>query len=135
MFTVNDVQKDLGVTFATANAGARALTDEEIVSVPEDVKRNRLFHADQATALKGDRLRFKKRATVGGEAQMTTADLPMSALGQQRRFGPVPTMSALPLTAGIADGREGPIAEVGGSISRARCTTLPTASVLHTRHK
>ena len=39
----------------------------------------------------------------------------MSQLGQQRRFGPAPTMPGSPLTAGIVasigDGREGPQAE------------------------
>jgi Fic family protein len=47
VFTVGEVQKDLGVSFAAANTAVRALQDEEIVSVPEDARRNRLFHADE----------------------------------------------------------------------------------------
>jgi hypothetical protein len=41
----------------------------------------------------------------------------MSVEGQQRRFGPVPTMSGLPLiadiVASVGDGREGPTTDVG----------------------
>lgn len=47
VFTVGDVQKDLGVSFASANTAVRALQGEEIVTVPEDARRNRLFHADE----------------------------------------------------------------------------------------
>lgn len=47
VFTAGEVQKDLGVSFAAANTAVRALQDEEIVSVPEDARRNRLFHADE----------------------------------------------------------------------------------------
>ncbi|QOZ55438.1 Fic family protein [Bradyrhizobium sp. CCBAU 53338] len=47
VFTVGDVQKDLAVSFATANTAVRLLQGEEIVSVPEDARRNRLFHADE----------------------------------------------------------------------------------------
>jgi Fic family protein len=47
VFTVGEVQKDLGVSFAAANTAVRALQDEEIVTVPEDTRRNRLFHADE----------------------------------------------------------------------------------------
>ncbi|WP_284276254.1 Fic family protein [Bradyrhizobium iriomotense] len=47
VFTVRDVQKDLSVSFAAANTAVRALQGEEIVSVPEDARRNRLFHADE----------------------------------------------------------------------------------------
>ncbi|MGY4399264.1 Fic family protein [Bradyrhizobium sp. USDA 3315] len=47
VFTVGDVQNDLGVSFAAANTAVRALQGKEIVSVPEDARRNRLFHADE----------------------------------------------------------------------------------------
>ena len=47
VFTVGEAQKDLGVSFAAASNAARALQDEGILSVPNDVNRNRLFHADE----------------------------------------------------------------------------------------
>jgi Fic family protein len=47
VFTVGEVQKDLGVSFAAAGTAARVLQDEGIVSVPDDSSRNRLFHADE----------------------------------------------------------------------------------------
>jgi Fic family protein len=47
VFTVRDVQSDLGVSFAAANTAVRALSEEGIVSVPDDAKRDRLFHANE----------------------------------------------------------------------------------------
>ncbi|MBN8993032.1 MAG: Fic family protein [Rhizobiales bacterium] len=47
VFTVGEVQKDLGVSFAAASTAARLLQDEGILSVPDDSSRNRLFHADE----------------------------------------------------------------------------------------
>jgi cell filamentation protein, protein adenylyltransferase len=47
VFTVRDVEKDLSVSFAAANTAVRALSEEGIVSVPNDARRDRLFHADE----------------------------------------------------------------------------------------
>jgi Fic family protein len=47
VFTVNDAQAHLGVSYAAANTAAQALARVGIVSVPEDARRNRLFHADK----------------------------------------------------------------------------------------
>jgi Fic family protein len=47
VFTVRDVQKDLEVSFAAANDAVRGLQKEEIVTIPEDVRRNRLFRAEE----------------------------------------------------------------------------------------
>ncbi len=47
VFTVGEVQKDLGVSFAAASTASRLLQDEGILSVPDDSSRNRLFHADE----------------------------------------------------------------------------------------
>jgi hypothetical protein len=47
---------------------------------------------------------------------MASPDMSTSALAHERRFGPVPTTSGLPLTtdimASVQDGREGPKSEV-----------------------
>lgn len=51
VFTINDAQNDLGVSFAAANGAARALADEGLLTVPQDVKRNRLFYANDVLGL------------------------------------------------------------------------------------
>ncbi|NEW87090.1 Fic family protein [Rhodopseudomonas sp. WA056] len=51
VFTINDAQNDLGVSFAAANGAARALSDEGLLTVPQDVKRNRLFYANDVLGL------------------------------------------------------------------------------------
>jgi len=58
VFTINDAQIDLGVSFAAANGAARTLADEGLLKVPQDVKRNRLFYADEVLGL-FDRFRQK----------------------------------------------------------------------------
>ncbi len=51
VFTINDAQNDLGVSFAAANGTARTLADEGLLTVPQDVKRNRLFYANEVLGL------------------------------------------------------------------------------------
>jgi Fic family protein len=46
VFTINDAQAQLKVSYAAANTAAQALTKAGILAVPEDVRRNRLFHAE-----------------------------------------------------------------------------------------
>ena len=45
VFTVKDAQAQLGVSYAAANTAALAMTKAGILVVPEDAKRDRLFHA------------------------------------------------------------------------------------------
>ena len=51
VFTMNDAQPDLGVSFAAANGAERTSADEGLLSAPKDVKRNRLFYADEVLEL------------------------------------------------------------------------------------
>ena len=51
VFTVNDAQADLGVSYAAANTAAQAMTKAGILVVPEDVRRNRLFHAEEVLGI------------------------------------------------------------------------------------
>jgi Fic family protein len=51
VFTVNDAQAELGVSYAAANTAAQAMTKAGILLVPEDVKRNRLFHAEEVLTI------------------------------------------------------------------------------------
>jgi hypothetical protein len=51
VFTVNDAQAELGVSFAAANTAALAMTNAGILVVPEDAKRNRLFHAEEVLGI------------------------------------------------------------------------------------
>jgi Fic family protein len=51
VFTVNDAQADLGVSYAAANTAAQAMTNAGILVVPEDARRNRLFHAEQVLGI------------------------------------------------------------------------------------
>jgi Fic family protein len=51
VFTVNDAQADLGVSYPAANTAAQAMTSAGILTVPEDAKRDRLFHADEVLAI------------------------------------------------------------------------------------
>jgi Fic family protein len=51
VFTVNDAQAQLGVSYAAANTGAQAMTRAGFLAVPEDVKRDRLFHAEEVLAI------------------------------------------------------------------------------------
>jgi hypothetical protein len=50
-FTVNDAQAQLKVSYAAANTAAQALTNAGILAVPEDVTRNRLFHAEEVLGI------------------------------------------------------------------------------------
>jgi Fic family protein len=65
VFTINDAQNDLGVSFAAANGAARTLADEGLLKVPQDVKRNRLFYADEVLGL-FDRFRANPNSAVEG---------------------------------------------------------------------
>jgi Fic family protein len=51
VFTVNDAQADLGVSYAAANTAAQAMTKAGILVVPEDARRNRLFHAGEVLGI------------------------------------------------------------------------------------
>jgi Fic family protein len=51
VFTVNDAQAQLKVSYAAANTAAQALTNAGILAVPEDVRRDRLFHAEQVLGI------------------------------------------------------------------------------------
>jgi Fic family protein len=46
VFTINDAQGELNVSYAAANTAAQSLVAAGILSIPEDVRRNRLFHVD-----------------------------------------------------------------------------------------
>lgn len=65
VFTVGEVQKDLGVSFAAASNAARALQDEGTLSVPDDASRNRLFHADEVLDV-FDRFKTPTHSSVSG---------------------------------------------------------------------
>jgi Fic family protein len=65
VFTINDAQNDLGVSFAAANGSARTLANEGLLKVPQDVKRNRLFYADEVLGL-FDRFRVNSNSAVEG---------------------------------------------------------------------
>ena len=51
VFTVNDAQLQLGVSYAEVNTAAQAMTKAGILAVPRDVKRDRLFHAGQVLGI------------------------------------------------------------------------------------
>jgi Fic family protein len=51
VFTVNDAQSQLGVSYAAANTAAQALTNAGILTVPKDVRRDRLFHAEEVLGI------------------------------------------------------------------------------------
>jgi Fic family protein len=68
VFTINDAQNDLGVSFAAANGAARTLANEGLLTVPQDVKRNRLFYADEALGL-FDRFRQKSPSNSAPEGR------------------------------------------------------------------
>jgi Fic family protein len=51
VFTVNDAQAELGVSYAAANTAAQALTNAGILVVPDDVRRDRLFHAEDVLGI------------------------------------------------------------------------------------
>lgn len=51
VFTVNDARAQLGVSYAAANTAAQAMTKSGILVVPEDVKRDRLFHAEEVLGI------------------------------------------------------------------------------------
>jgi Fic family protein len=63
VFTVNDAQAQLGVSYAAANTAAQALTNAGILVVPEDVKRDRLFHAEEVLGI-FDRFRPQPQQTA-----------------------------------------------------------------------
>jgi Fic family protein len=63
VFTVNDAQAELGVSYPAANTAAQAMTNAGILVVPEDVKRNRLFHAEEVLGI-FDRFRPRPRRTL-----------------------------------------------------------------------
>jgi len=63
VFTVNDAQAELGVSYPAANTAAQAMTNAGILVVPEDVKRNRLFHAEQVLGI-FDRFRPQRQRTL-----------------------------------------------------------------------
>jgi hypothetical protein len=65
VFTVNDAQAELGVSYPAANTAAQAMTRAGILVVPEDVKRNRLFHAEQVLGI-FDRFRPQPQETLPG---------------------------------------------------------------------
>jgi Fic family protein len=51
VFTVNDAQAQLGVSYAAANTAAHTLTNAGILFVPEDVRRDRLFHVEEVLGI------------------------------------------------------------------------------------
>jgi Fic family protein len=63
VFTVNDAQAQLGVSYAAANTAAQAMTSAGILVVPEDVKRGRLFHAEEVLGI-FDRFRPQPQQTA-----------------------------------------------------------------------
>jgi hypothetical protein len=63
VFTVTDAQADLGVSYAAANTAAQAMTNAGILLVPDDVRRNRLFHAEQVLGI-FDRFRPQRQRTL-----------------------------------------------------------------------
>src|SRR3954454_1955082 len=65
VFTVNDAQAELGVSYAAANTAAQEMTRAGILVVPEDVRRNRLFHAEQVLGI-FDRFRRQQQRTLPG---------------------------------------------------------------------
>ena len=83
VFTVGEVQKDLGVSFAAANTAVRALQNEEIVTVPVDTRRNRLFHADEVIEV------FDHFKNADPEAIILDVNLPgISPIDVRLRRGP-----------------------------------------------
>src|SRR5260370_27325516 len=53
VFTVNDAQAQLKVSYAAANTAAQALTNAGILCVPQGGRRERLFHGEQVLGIFG----------------------------------------------------------------------------------
>jgi hypothetical protein len=72
VFTVRDANEELNVSFAIANNAAQALLKAGILSVPEDVRCNRLFHGDAVLNI-FDRFRVQPVPTSKPEPEDTIA--------------------------------------------------------------
>jgi hypothetical protein len=79
VFTVNDAQAELGVSYPAANTVAQAMTKAGILVVPEDVKRNQLFHAKQVLGI-FERFRVQRQRTLLADDKPTGKKLQASRI-------------------------------------------------------
>lgn len=82
VFTINDAQAQLGVSYPAANTAAQALTNVGILVVPEDVKRKRLFRAEEVLGII-ERWRVNTSQLSGQHGYSKLLEMPPSHLSRR----------------------------------------------------